>query len=142
MCVRVSFVVGIFLFLTGVRGMMVAFLYVVALCPNPVFSSDKVELQFLTYLLGWLFVAFIIPMRLILMMGGWRFGIECLSLSERVQWLREPSIYGGLATIMPLLGFVLFLCMVRVVCLCNEQKQCLGGQSSPNMRRWVKREYI
>lgn len=37
---RVSFVVGVFLFLTGVSGMMVAFLYVVALCPNPVFISE------------------------------------------------------------------------------------------------------
>jgi len=35
----IRFVAGVFLFLTGVRGMMVAFLYVVALCPNPVFKA-------------------------------------------------------------------------------------------------------
>ena len=42
----VRFIVGVFLFLTGVRGIMVAFLYVVALCPNPVFSEEKVDIGY------------------------------------------------------------------------------------------------
>jgi len=58
--------------------------------------------------------------------GG--FGLEIGSLGESFQWIREPCIVTGLAELMPLLGVLLFLCMVRVVRLCGQQKQCLGGQ--------------
>lgn len=46
-------------------------------------------------------------------------------------------MFGGLAELIPFLGVLLFLCMVRVVVLCGQQKQCLGG----HMFRGIKRSY-
>lgn len=43
---------------------------------------------------------------------------------------------GGLAELMPILGILLFLCMVRVVLLCGQQKQCLGGMRLRTTKRY------
>lgn len=58
---RVSFVIGVFLFLTGVRGMMVAFLYVVALCPNPVFITSEGWSGYLSLVMTVVLVGFVGP---------------------------------------------------------------------------------
>lgn len=64
----------------------------------------------------------------ILGVSGWvSFGPESGVLEGGFQWLCDPCVNGGLADLMPFLGFLLFLCMVRVVALCGHQKQCLGG---------------
>nr|YP_010447198.1 NADH dehydrogenase subunit 6 [Donax dysoni]UTM92206.1 NADH dehydrogenase subunit 6 [Donax dysoni] len=126
----VSFIVGIFLFLAGVSGMMVAFLYVVALCPNPVFTGEGVSLNFFLFYMSWFMTLFFLPLFLILISNVFSFSIEIGSMAEEYQWLREPCMYNGLATLMPILGALLFLCMVSVVCLCGQQKQCLGGQNT------------
>nr|YP_006576393.1 NADH dehydrogenase subunit 6 [Hiatula diphos]YP_009642893.1 NADH dehydrogenase subunit 6 [Hiatula acuta]AEV94287.1 NADH dehydrogenase subunit 6 [Hiatula diphos]QCQ20457.1 NADH dehydrogenase subunit 6 [Hiatula acuta] len=120
-----SFVMGVFLFLTGVSGMMVAFLYVVALCPNPVFKSGVLEAssgmgEYFLVLVG-------VPGVLLCMGVIMGFGVEMGLPGESSQWLRDPCMLGGLAELMPVLGVILFLCMVSVVSLCGQQKQCLGG---------------
>ena len=124
--------------------MMVAFLYVVALCPNPVFLSERLEIPFLKYVISWAFVRVVIPGFLLMIVRGSRFRLELLSISEEVQWLREPSMFRGLSLLIPLLGLILFLCIVRVVCLCNEQKQCLGGHGLLREGSYTsaKREYV
>lgn len=72
------------------------------------------------------------------MIRGWSgFGLEIRSIRETAQWLRDPRICGGLAELIPFLGFLLFLCIVRVVLLCGQQKQCLGGQGV----EFTKRSY-
>ena len=129
---NVRFVIGIFLFLTGVRGIIVAFLYVVALCPNPVFKGFKISISYLSYLIRWVVVRSLIPGTIIFREYAVRFGLEMGRLGERTEWLRDPSIFGGLAGLIPLLGGILFLCMVRVVRLCVQQKQCLGGHDMSN----------
>nr|YP_009431970.1 NADH dehydrogenase subunit 6 [Donax vittatus]ATA66419.1 NADH dehydrogenase subunit 6 [Donax vittatus] len=129
---NVSFVIGIFLFLTGVSGMMVAFLYVVALCPNPVFKGFKISMSYLSYLVSWVVVSSLIPGLIVFSEYTMSFGLEMESLGESVEWFRDPSMFGGLANLMPLLGGILFLCMVSVVSLCVQQKQCLGGHDMSN----------
>nr|YP_009431944.1 NADH dehydrogenase subunit 6 [Donax trunculus]ATA66393.1 NADH dehydrogenase subunit 6 [Donax trunculus] len=124
---NISFVMGIFLFLTGVSGMMVAFLYVVALCPNPVFKGLSVSMSFMMYLVAWVVVGATIPALIMFSEVSFSYGLEAESLSESVECLRDPCMFGGLASLMPLLGAILFLCMVSVVSLCVQQKQCLGG---------------
>merc|ERR1711860_192456 len=124
----IRFVVGVFLFLTGVRGIIVAFLYVVALCPNPVFVPREGEKTYGRYLFILIFLSLVLPI-VVLSIRGWSgFNTEIASLNESLQWLRDPYICGGLADLIPFLGLLLFLCMVRVVILCGQQKQCLGGQ--------------
>lgn len=131
----VRFVVGIFLFLTGVRGIIVAFLYVVALCPNPVFNyrnrSYRVQLLLLfifimVILIGLFFV-------IVIRSNGLMVGV--VNNSYKFQWAYDPVIFGGLADLMPLLGLLLFLCIVRVVVLCGQQKQCLGGHRFRGIKR-------
>nr|YP_009431957.1 NADH dehydrogenase subunit 6 [Donax variegatus]ATA66406.1 NADH dehydrogenase subunit 6 [Donax variegatus] len=126
---NVSFVIGIFLFLTGVSGMMVAFLYVVALCPNPVFKELAVSLSYSYYIFMWFMVSLVVPGGVIYAEAKSNFGLEVGSLGEAGEWYRDLCMAGGLSNLMPLLGFVLFLCMVSVVSLCVQQKQCLGGHN-------------
>nr|YP_009642917.1 NADH dehydrogenase subunit 6 [Sanguinolaria ovalis]QCQ20481.1 NADH dehydrogenase subunit 6 [Sanguinolaria ovalis] len=123
-----SFVMGVFLFLTGVSGMMVAFLYVVALCPNPVFKGGVSEVDggVMEYIL--IFAGVPITLFGLSVVAG--FGVEMSFPNESGQWLRDPCMLGGLAEMMPVLGVILFLCMVSVVSLCGQQKQCLGGYGS------------
>nr|YP_006576417.1 NADH dehydrogenase subunit 6 [Semele scabra]AEV94311.1 NADH dehydrogenase subunit 6 [Semele scabra] len=132
----VSFVMGVFLFLTGVSGMMVAFLYVVALCPNPVFSSmsGKGASYGLWYFVN-LLVGCILPGVIMVKSAAHSFGLEVSVLSEGYQWGRDPFMFSGLAELMPFLGALLFLCMVSVVSLCGSQKQCLGGHKVSYSKR-------
>jgi len=133
--VSVRFVVGVFLFLTGVSGIIVAFLYVVALCPNPVFSAeDGARDRNITLLVGSA-CGGLIPVVGLLIIYWFSFNTEVGRPGENYQWLRDPSICGGLAELMPFLGALLFLCMVRVVVLCGQQKQCLGGHSYMGVKR-------
>nr|AJC10807.1 NADH deshydrogenase subunit 6 [Macoma balthica]AJC10820.1 NADH deshydrogenase subunit 6 [Macoma balthica]AJC10833.1 NADH deshydrogenase subunit 6 [Macoma balthica]AJC10846.1 NADH deshydrogenase subunit 6 [Macoma balthica] len=132
----VSFVVGVFLFLTGVSGMMVAFLYVVALCPNPVFVSEGGGISYRQVWVSVLMVGFVCPLIVLFGSGSFDYGVEMGSVSELSQWLRDPSMCGGLAELMPMLGILLFLCMVSVVLLCGQQKQCLGGMSLSTTKRY------
>ena len=121
----VSFVAGVFLFLTGVRGIIVAFLYVVALCPNPVFkANDNIGLRSGFFLFSVLGGGSVVITLVGTVMG---YNVEVLTRGESLQWLRDPCMVGGLAELIPLLGVLLFLCMVSVVRLCGQQKQCLGG---------------
>nr|YP_006576441.1 NADH dehydrogenase subunit 6 [Solecurtus divaricatus]AEV94335.1 NADH dehydrogenase subunit 6 [Solecurtus divaricatus] len=120
----VSFVAGVFLFLTGVSGMMVAFLYVVALCPNPVFNVGGSEGRY--HLVSWGLVG-VLPAAMLVCSVLCGFGVEMGSLAESYQWMSDPCMFGGLGELMPFLGGLLFLCMVSVVSLCGQQKQCLGG---------------
>ncbi len=134
----VRFVVGVFLFLTGVRGMMVAFLYVVALCPNPVFTGREGEVtyNYLTFVV--ISLSFLGPCLIIGLRNAIGLSVEMEALSESFQWLRDPCICAGLADLMPFLGVLLFLCIIRVVALCGQQKQCLGGHGLG----FRKRSYI
>ena len=125
--IRIRFVVGVFLFLTGVRGIMVAFLYVVALCPNPVFIGREGEIVY-GYLVSIISLFSLLgPCLVIGFSRTMGLGTEMRRLSESIQWLRDPCMSAGLAYLMPFLGLLLFLCIVRVVALCGQQKQCLGG---------------
>nr|YP_009642880.1 NADH dehydrogenase subunit 6 [Hiatula chinensis]QCQ20444.1 NADH dehydrogenase subunit 6 [Hiatula chinensis] len=125
-----SFVMGVFLFLTGVSGMMVAFLYVVALCPNPVFKGGVTQDGGGTMEYALIFAG--LPIVLFSSSVGAGFKVEMGFPSESGQWLRDPCMLGGLAELMPILGVILFLCMVSVVSLCGQQKQCLGGYGFVN----------
>nr|AQZ26104.1 NADH dehydrogenase subunit 6 [Semelidae sp. STW-2017] len=131
----VSFVVGIFLFLTGVSGMMVAFLYVVALCPNPIFDVSKESLSLKNFICVVILIVIFMP--IIFMWFSVSNGNNPNNgvTSDNYQWLNDPSMFGGLAELMPFLGLLLFLCMVSVVVLCGRQKQCLGGHSFSNNKR-------
>nr|QID02650.1 NADH dehydrogenase subunit 6 [Scrobicularia plana] len=130
-----SFVVGVFLFLTGVSGMMVAFLYVVALCPNPVFvSEDTGKGYYYMALVGSVCVLFV-PLTILISSYMFSFSSELGKVGESYQWLHDPSMFSGLAELMPFLGVLLFLCMVSVVVLCGQQKQCLGGHSYMGVKR-------
>nr|YP_009642905.1 NADH dehydrogenase subunit 6 [Gari elongata]QCQ20469.1 NADH dehydrogenase subunit 6 [Gari elongata] len=140
----VSFVAGVFLFLTGVSGMMVAFLYVVALCPNPVFKGDESSVKGSALVNLMLFVG--IPVGALCVWVYRGFGVESGYLDESIQWFRDPCLLGGLAELLPFLGVLLFLCMVSVVSLCGQQKQCLGGQGqmfgSTGAGSFTKRSYV
>jgi len=129
----VNFIIGVFLFLTGVSGMIVAFLYVVALCPNPIFKGNETRYKYI------IFVTFIItvlcPVFIMSVRARLGFDVEMSSLVESMQWLRDPYMFSGLAEIIPFLGILLFLCIVRVVVLCGQQKQCLGGQGHSLSKR-------
>jgi hypothetical protein len=82
---RVSFVAGVFLFLTGVSGIMVAFLYVVALCPNPVFISRGAGISYRQVWVGVIIVGFICPLAVLLIRGRISYGVEIGSLRESSQ---------------------------------------------------------
>ncbi len=81
----VSFLVGIFLFLTGVRGMMVAFLYVVALCPNPVFRSEDERNNYFRLVFVLFTLVVVLPMVLLCSSVGIGFRVEVFSLVESAQ---------------------------------------------------------
>lgn len=130
---NVRFVIGIFLFLTGVSGIIVAFLYVVALCPNPVLKGFPSGASLFYSISMWVFAGVFIPLIIIFSEFEGRYGIEIESIREIVEWFRDPCIFRGLSNLIPLLGVLLFLCIVRVVSLCMRQKQCLGGQGSSNI---------
>lgn len=83
-------------------------------------------------------VGFTCPLAVLLISGMSGFSLEIGSAGETAQWLRDPRMCGGLAELIPALGFLLFLCMVRVVLLCGQQKQCLGGRRAD----FTKRSYI
>nr|YP_006576381.1 NADH dehydrogenase subunit 6 [Iridona iridescens]AEV94275.1 NADH dehydrogenase subunit 6 [Iridona iridescens] len=131
----VSFVVGVFLFLTGVSGMMVAFLYVVALCPNPVFSDRDGETTYGQVVFVLSIVSVFFPLFMIFVGSSASMPVEMVSLWESVQWLRDPCMCAGLSDLMPFLGLLLFLCMVSVVMLCGQQKQSLGGHGFWSSKR-------
>lgn len=130
-----SFVVGVFLFLTGVSGMIVAFLYVVALCPNPVFISEDGGKGYSYIVLSVLVCSLIIPVGVLSCGYLFSFRDELGKAGENYQWFRDPRIFRGLAELMPFLGVLLFLCIVSVVVLCGQQKQCLGGHSYMGVKR-------
>ena len=80
----VRFVIGIFLFLTGVRGIMVAFLYVVALCPNPVFTSAG-GVSYGRLVVGALAVGVVCPVCFRVFSTVFSFGMEIGEVSEFCQ---------------------------------------------------------
>ena len=82
---RVRFVVGVFLFLTGVRGIIVAFLYVVALCPNPVFTGREGDSTYVHIIFVLLFLSFVCPITILGVRRWARFGSESGRLREGVQ---------------------------------------------------------
>jgi hypothetical protein len=82
---RVRFVVGVFLFLTGVRGIMVAFLYVVALCPNPVFVSEGGGISYRQVWVRVLIVGFVCPLIVLFGRGRLDYGVEIGSVRELSQ---------------------------------------------------------
>ena len=124
---RIRFVVGVFLFLTGVSGIIVAFLYVVALCPNPAFINVDRGVGYAQIFMLVGLISFVGPLVVIVVRRSIGMGTEVEGLSESLQWIRDPCICAGLANLIPFLGFLLFLCIVSVVMLCGQQKQCLGG---------------
>jgi len=133
--VGIRFVIGVFLFLTGVSGIIVAFLYVVALCPNPVFKAEGGAGGQNGIVLGSFICGVLGPTTGLILIYSFSFNTEAGKIGENYQWLRDPSMCGGLAELMPFLGVLLFLCMVRVVVLCGQQKQCLGGHSYMGVKR-------
>lgn len=132
----VRFVIGIFLFLTGVRGIIVAFLYVVALCPNPIFDLSKSDERVRLLLIFFVGMILLIPLLFVLVMGLGDVFSKLTNVDRKFQWLRDPTMSGGLVEIMPFLGVLLFLCIVRVVVLCGYQKQCLGGHRFAGVKRF------
>ena len=84
--VMVRFVLGLFLFLTGVRGIIVAFLYVVALCPNPVFKGGWVSRSGYGRLLARFFiVSLVTPLSVLFVRVIGRFKLEAGLLMESFQ---------------------------------------------------------
>ena len=81
----VSFVVGVFLFLTGVRGMMVAFLYVVALCPNPVFKASEYRTTYGEMGLTLMLVGLVFPTMISLISLFMGYGLEFSNICESTQ---------------------------------------------------------
>nr|YP_006576405.1 NADH dehydrogenase subunit 6 [Nuttallia olivacea]AEV94299.1 NADH dehydrogenase subunit 6 [Nuttallia olivacea] len=129
-CFGASFVVGVFLFLTGVSGMLVAFLYAVALCPNPVFTTKVYDVypQDKYFNVNWWQVlVMIFPLVVGLFSYMRSFYLEGGYMSHKYQWMRDPEMGGGLTELMPFMGVLLFLCVVMVAFMCSHQKQCLGG---------------
>lgn len=133
--VGIRFVIGVFLFLTGVSGIIVAFLYVVALCPNPVFKAEDGAGDHNGLVLGSLICGVLGPIVGLVLIYSFSFNTETGKIGENYQWFRDPTICGGLAELIPFLGVLLFLCMVRVVVLCGQQKQCLGGHRYMGVKR-------
>lgn len=131
----VRFLLGVFLFLTGVRGIIVAFLYVVALCPNPVFELSGVKRRIRLGVIVIMVVLVSTPLFMVIIISFEGLIGDLNNISNSFQWLQDPVIFGGLANLIPFLGVLLFLCIVRVVILCGQQKQCLGGHRFTGVKR-------
>jgi hypothetical protein len=82
---RIRFVVGVFLFLTGVSGIIVAFLYVVALCPNPVFTAREGDRGYSLIFLTLFSLIFIGPFVILIRRVRNGFGVELEALAESLQ---------------------------------------------------------
>ena len=87
---------------------------------------------------AFLFLTLVSPLALVCVRVNRGFKVEVARLADSLQWFRDPYMYRGLAELIPFLGVILFLCIIRVVLLCGQQKQCLGGQGL----EFTKRSYV
>jgi hypothetical protein len=116
-CIVCSVVRGCVVFLVGVGGILVVFLYTASLCGGSM-ASRRAVIRF-----GYLALV-------VLLRGGVlmvRYDFESVRLCEMDSYGAEGLLMGGLTDLLPWVGALLFLCVVGVIYICRTTIGCIGG---------------